>query len=76
MTDLVKIKDRDGLYRDMSSGAVINTNTAEYLNYMRKRNASNEVKNLTQQNTQEIKELKNDLAEIKQLLVALINKET
>lgn len=76
MTDLVKIKDRDGLYRDMSSGAVINTNTAEYLNFMRKRNASNEVKNLTQQNTQEIKELKNDLAEIKQLLVALINKET
>lgn len=76
MTDLVKIKDRDGLYRDMSSGAVINTNTAEYLNYMRKRNASNQVKNLTQQNTQEIQELKNDLAEIKQLLVALINKET
>lgn len=76
MTDLVKIKDRDGLYRDMSSGAVINTNTAEYLNYIRKRNASNQAKNLTQQNTQEIKELKNDLAEIKQLLVALINKET
>lgn len=76
MTNLVKIKDRDGLYRDMSSGAVINTNTAEYLNYMRKRNASNQVKNLTEQNTQEIKELKNDLAEIKQLLVALINKET
>lgn len=72
----VKIKDRDGLYRDMSSGAVINTNTSEYLNFMRKRNSSNEVKNLTQQNTQEIKELKNDLAEIKQLLVALINKET
>jgi hypothetical protein len=75
MNNFVKIQDRESLVRDMTSGAVINTDTAEYLNYLMRRDASRKMKDQIQQNSQEIAEIKNDISEIKQLLISLINKE-
>ena len=72
---LVKIKDKDGLARDISSGAVINTNATDYMNYMAKMNAQKSLQEKISANSNDIQNLKTDVAEIKQLLISLINKE-
>lgn len=73
--DLIKIENSANLARDLTSGAVINTNVTEYENYLARKNASKNLKEQVQHNADEIKELKSDIAEIKQLLISLINKE-
>lgn len=73
--NIVKIQDRDSLVRDMTSGAIINTDKTEYENYLVKRNASKQMKQQLEKNSNEIVELKNNILEIKQLLLSLINKE-
>lgn len=72
---LVKIKSNSNLARDISSGAVINTNVSEYENYMARKKVNSDLKQQIQQNTDEIKQIKSDVTEIKNLLVSLINKE-
>lgn len=75
MDGLVKIQDRESLVRDLSSGAIINTDKTEYENYLVKRNVSKQMKTKIQENSQEIAEIKNDISEIKQLLISLVNKD-
>lgn len=75
MEGFVNIQNRDGLVRDLSSGAVINTNRTEYENFMAKRTAEKSLKEQIKKNSEEISELKSDISEIKQLLVSLINKD-
>ena len=75
MEGFVNIQNRDGLVRDLSSGAVINTNRTEYENFMTKRTAEKSLKEQIKKNSEEISELKSDISEIKQLLVSLINKD-
>lgn len=72
---LVKIKDKDGLVRDIDSGAVINTSNTDYMNYKAKMNAQNSLQEKISSNSNDIQNLKTDVAEIKQLLISLINKE-
>ena len=71
---LVEIQDKDGLVRDMSSGAILNTNRTEYENYLSRREQARQAKNQLAQQAEEINNLKNDISEIKQMLVLLINK--
>jgi hypothetical protein len=73
--NIIKIKDRESLVRDMTSGAIINTDKTEYENYLVKRNASKQMKMQIEKNSEEIAEIKNDISEIKELLILLINKE-
>ena len=75
MEGFVNIQNRDGLLRDLSSGAVINTNRTEHENFMAKRTAEKSLKEQIKKNSEEINELKSDISEIKQLLVSLINKD-
>jgi hypothetical protein len=75
MENYVKVKDSDSLVRDISSGAIINTNTAEYETYLNRRMKNKEVRQQVQSNAVEIKELKSEISEIKSLLISLINKE-
>jgi hypothetical protein len=75
MQGFVKIENADGLVRDLSSGAVINTNRIEYENYMQKRKSSSELKQQIKQNSDKIEKLESDLSDIKQMLITLINKE-
>jgi hypothetical protein len=74
MQGFVKVKDKDGLVRDLSSGAIINNNTSEYENYIKKRNASRQLREDLDKQSEEINNIKNDIGEIKQLLITLINK--
>lgn len=73
--ELVKIENSSNLARDIASGAIINTNTTEYENYLARKKSSKDLKEQIQKNADEIKELKSDITEIKDLLVLLINKE-
>jgi len=73
--EFVKIQDSDSLIRDLSSGAVINTNTTDYQNYLARKNSSKDMKQQIKQNADKIKQIESDMSEIKQLLITLINKE-
>lgn len=75
MTNFVKIEDSDSLVRDLTSGAIINTNNAEYQNYLNRRNASQQMRDKIKENSDQIKEIKSEITEIKELLISLINKE-
>jgi hypothetical protein len=73
--EFVKIQDSDSLVRDLTSGAVINTNTTDYQNYLARKNSSKNMKQQIKQNSDKIEQIESDLSEIKQLLITLINKE-
>ena len=73
--EFVKIQDSDSLIRDLSSGAVINTNTTDYQNNLARKNSSKDMKQQIKQNSDKIEKIESDLSEIKQLLITLINKE-
>lgn len=77
----VKIQDSHSLVRDMTSGAVINTNKEDYLGYISKVNAQNKIKETISNNSEEIQVLKTeinsmkeDLSDIKTMLFSLMDK--
>jgi hypothetical protein len=70
----VKIQNKDGLVRDMSSGAVLNTNKTDYENYLQRKRQAELAKEQVSKQVEEINNLKNELSEIKQMLLALMNK--
>ena len=79
--EFVKITDSHSLVRDMTSGAVINTNREEYLNYISKVNTQNKLKETISNNSEELQVLKSeinsmkeDLSDIKSMLVSLMDK--
>lgn len=73
MTNFVKIQGKDSLARDLTSKAIINTSTVDYENYMNKRRAAQQAKEEASKQTEEINNIKSELTEIKQMLLALLN---
>ncbi len=67
---MIPVKGHPHLYRDEMSGAIVNLDNVSYNNYIENRN-SKETQRLTQK--AEIEQLKNDVNEIKSLLLELIN---
>lgn len=74
MQGFVKVQDKEGLVRDLSSGAIINTNTSEFENYLKKRQAAKQMREDLDKQSEQINNIKNEISEIKQLLITLINK--
>jgi hypothetical protein len=72
MEGFVKIQNKDGLVRDLSSGAVINTNRTDRENYLQKRNATKELNQQIKQNADKIEKIESDVTEIKEMLAMLI----
>jgi predicted transcriptional regulator len=72
--DYLKVLGHDGLVRDSSSGAIVNTNRAEYEQYMETKRRLDERENKISQHSNEINNIKTELQEIKGLLLQLINK--
>lgn len=62
-----KIKDNPSLVRDSNTRAIINTNPDEYLAAKRRRARAKE-------DSQKMKKLENDVAELKEMIAQLINK--
>jgi hypothetical protein len=71
---IVNIKGKDGLVRDISSGAILNTNRTDYENYMNQKSQQEALKIKETEREHEINMLKSDINEIKQMLVSLLHK--
>lgn len=63
----VNIQDRPGLQRDLSSGAVINTDNTAYVKALKANEAA-------KAKEQELIDLKNDVKELKQLMQTIIER--
>ena len=64
---MIKVEGHSNLYRDEESGAILNCDTKEYETYVKSRNQRKLQKS-------EIDNIKNEIAEIKSLLVDLANR--
>lgn len=75
MKEYVKVKDHLGLVRDPMTGAILNTNKSEYDEYMKaKRKAASKTEKVERLET-DVNDIKNDLNEIKSLLLDLARKQ-
>lgn len=63
---LIRIEGHQNLYRDEETGAIVNTDTSGYSQYIK-------MKTKRQKQNDEIEQLKSDVSEIKDLLKELIN---
>lgn len=69
---ILKVSGHDSLVRDTSSNAIVNINTSEYAEYVNRRKALQEEKEVIAQQSEEINNIKSELSEIKQMLTALL----
>jgi len=71
---LLPVEGQPGLYRDTKSNAIVNSNTMEYENYVKQRNARQTKNVKIEQLESEMHQIKDDLFEIKTLLKSFIEK--
>lgn len=67
--NFLKVEGNDSLVRDVSTHAIINTNSAEYENYLKKKNHMSSQSIEIERNTNDINSIKQELSEIKELLL-------
>lgn len=65
--ELIRVEGESNLYRDPNSTAIVNTDKDAYQNYLDARNRKLQERN-------EIETLKNDVAELKDLMMQLLQK--
>lgn len=70
---ILKVSGHDDLVRDTSSNAIVNTNMSAYSEYVNRRNAVQEEKEIIAQQGVEINNIKSELSDIKQMLKTLLN---
>jgi predicted nucleic acid-binding Zn-ribbon protein len=68
----VKVENEVGLYRDLSSGAIVNTDDSGRNAYLKQRKALLKAREETEQNTRDIQELKGEVQDIKQMLSQIL----
>jgi hypothetical protein len=73
--EYLKVQGEDGLVRDVSSQAILNTNNKEYDSYIARRDAVKAQKLELERQGRELTQVKSDLSEIKQMISILINKQ-
>ena len=71
--DYVKVKDHDHLIRNTKSNCIVNTNKAEYEEYVTRRKLKKSEKNKFENIERDISTLRNEITEIKDLLRSLVN---
>ena len=71
--DYVKVKDHDHLMRNTQSNCIVNTNKAEYDEYLTRRKLKKSEKNKVENIERDISTLRNEITEIKDLLRSLVN---
>lgn len=64
--NLIPVEGHSNLFRDRSTGAILNKDKSAYLNYLR-------VKEQKEREKNEIEEMKKDIDEIKLLLKEILN---
>ena len=71
--DYVKVKDHDHLIRNTKSNCIINTNKAEYDEYITRRKLKKSEKNKVENIERDISTLRNEITEIKDMVRSLVN---
>lgn len=74
MADYIRVAGRDGLVRDTQTKAIVNTDRAGYEAYIKQRDTALQRQAQLDQHEQDINSIKSDIAEIKQLLLAVLSK--
>lgn len=72
LTDVLKVEGNSSLVRDSNSQAILNINDVERESYLKQRQALSRNKNKVESLEEEVKTLKNDLQDIKDLLGKLL----
>jgi wobble nucleotide-excising tRNase len=73
MNNFLKVEGHTSLVRDTTTGAILNNNRTEYEEYLdRKRKAEAREAEISQ-HTEDINNIKNELSDIKQLLLQLVS---
>ena len=72
MNDFLKVEGHASLVRDPTTGAIINNNRTEYEVYLATRNKAEAREAEISQHTEDINNIKNELQEIKGLLLQLL----
>lgn len=68
----VKVENEVALYRDLSSGAIVNTDSSARESYLKHRESILANRKATEQNAKDIEELKGEISDIKQMLVQIL----
>ena len=68
MSDMIRVEGHKNLYRDEESGAILNTDSVGYSEYLKQRE-------IRKKERGEIKNLKNEISEIKSLLRELLDRQ-
>jgi hypothetical protein len=71
--EYLKIKGHDNLLRDPTTNSIINTNMAEYQEYITRKRSKDEENKKIQTLESDVASMKGDLDEIKNLLKRLVN---
>jgi hypothetical protein len=71
--DYVKVKDHDHLMRNTQSNCIVNTNKAEYEEYLTRRKLKKSENNNVDNLERDISTLRNEITEIKDMLRSLVN---
>jgi len=74
MSKLIPVEGRPNLYRDSSSGAIINADQTAYKQHLKHIKNVELEKNRIDQMENDIELIKNDISDVKSLLKDLINK--
>ena len=75
MKEYVKVKDHLGLVRDPRTNAILNTSKSEYDEYMNARKKAASKTEKVEKLETDVNDIKNDLNEIKSLLLDLARKQ-
>jgi hypothetical protein len=70
----LKVLGHDSLVRDVSTGAIINTNNQDYQQYMLAKKAREQKDLQISEHAEDINNIKNEMQEIKSLILQLLNK--
>lgn len=73
--EYLKVIGHESLVRDTATGAILNTNKTEYDEYIARQRKAVEKEALISQHSEDINNIKNELQDIKSLLLQLVNKD-
>jgi len=73
MSDSAKVEGHTNLVRDLKSQAIINTDSDAYARYMARKTKQKVKDDEVRQVIREVNELKNEMREIKNLIIGMAN---
>lgn len=69
----IPVKGHSNLYRDVKSGAIVNTSSTDYDSYISLKQSKEKENQKIQNFQEELDNMKDDISEIKSLLKELVN---